>query len=187
MNRRSLLKKGAVGSFVAIAGCFGLGAMAGDEESESSGGSNGGKTTQPSQDDQSNSQGNPTQSTSGGQESTSQPDSSSGGNGGSSKSGPSGTINGADEIEVLSASWYTETLGTYGIKGKLKNTSESKLMGVETQVHYFDSSGTRIGEGMDMVSDFAPDSTATFETMGAMDSQPEDVAEWELTVKVTDL
>lgn len=154
--------------------------MAGDEEENNTEGeANTPQSNQGNSGGSQSSSGNSESQSSGGtQKSTQKPTE-------ESQDGPSGTVNGADGVEVVSANWYNEMM-SYGVKGKLKNTSGGKLSSVETQVHYFDSGGTRIGESMDMITDFAEDSSSTFETMGALNAEAKDVAEWELTIKVSD-
>lgn len=174
MNRRSLLKKSAVVTGVALAGCFGLAATAPDEESDDDSAQADTKaaTQKASDSTQSNGGGSGSQSS----ESTSK-----------STSGPSGSVNDHDSVEVLEATYSFEDFVGPKVSGKVENVGDSDLMSATITVKYFDSGETRLGESMDMINDFAAGGTATFETVGGFDVEEGDIASWELSVDVTDL
>lgn len=158
---------------VAIAGCFGLAAMAPDEESSDNQSNDSGGS-------ESNSNGGQSKTSESTKESTEQQNK-------ESESGPEGTINEHDSVKVLNAKYDFKPFEGPVLEGKLENVTDEDLSQVEVQVHYFDSEETRLGESMDLVSDFAAGGTATFETIGGFDVKEKEISAWELTIKVIDL
>lgn len=57
------------------------------------------------------------------------------------------------KVEILSHETYSGEYGSSGVKGTVINNSDSEIASVEISVKFFDSEGTRIGEGVDYASD----------------------------------
>lgn len=73
--------------------------------------------------------------------------------GGDSNSGNSGS-NDQPDVELLDHEFYEEDFSS-GVRGTAVNNTDSELSYVEANATFFDSEGTRIGDGVDNVTDLA--------------------------------
>lgn len=97
---------------------------------------------------------------------------------------PTTTAGSEGDVKILNHEMYTGEY-KYGVKGKLKNQTDRELLYVEVTATFFDSEGTRIGEGLDNMSDLGPGTTATFDAM-AMQGEAGNVEKYEVEVTSTD-
>jgi hypothetical protein len=88
-------------------------------------------------------------------------------------------------VKVLEHEFYTEDYGGFGVKGTLKNVSNETLNYVEVSVVFYDDAGTRVGEGLDNMTDLSPGTKASFDAMGLATIDPDTIADYELTTDST--
>lgn len=87
------------------------------------------------------------------------------------------------DVKILNHEMYTGEY-KYGVKGKLKNQTDRSISSVEVTATFFDGEGTRIGEGLDFLSDLSAGTTATFDAV-ATDMKSDTVEKYEIEVSPT--
>lgn len=114
---------------------------------------------------------------------------SSGSGGGSASISDSGdtdvTLKNADVADVYSldsVAFYSKDMSS-GVRGEVTNTSDSSISYTGIQVKFYDSEGTRLGEGLDNTSDLGAGETYAFDAISLLTGDKLDsIAAYSITV-----
>ena len=159
MNRRTYLRvTGTALAATGLAGCSGDGdSGAGDADGGGSGDADGGG--------------------SGDADSGGSGDADSGGSGDGSGSGSDGSGS-QSKVEITAHEFYSEEF-SQGVKGTLRNNTDTELGYVEVEAVFLDAEGTQIGDGIDNVTDLAAGRAWEFDCMFLGDN-PERIDRYEI-------
>lgn len=104
-----------------------------------------------------------------------------GGNGDDSSSGTTtdGGGGGGGKLEILEDEYYEEDFSA-GVRGTVKNNSDSEISYVGVQAEFLDAEGTRVGEGLDNTTDLAGGQEWAFDAMATSD--PEEIDSYNIEV-----
>ena len=86
--------------------------------------------------------------------------------GGSGSDGSGSGTDGGDQptVEILSHEFYSEEFSS-GVRGTLRNNTDSELSYVEVEAVFLDAEGVQIGDGIDNVTELAGGRTWEFDCM----------------------
>jgi hypothetical protein len=88
----------------------------------------------------------------------------------------------ADAYSLDSVAFYSEEFSS-GVRGEVTNTSNSAIPYTGIQVKFYDSEGTRLGEGLDNTSDLGAGETYAFDVPSLLTSDKADsIASYTITV-----
>lgn len=89
--------------------------------------------------------------------------------GGTADGGDSDGGDGGNSLEIVEDEFYEEDFSA-GVKGTVKNNSDSEIGYVGVQAEFLDSEGTRVGEGMDNTTDLAAGQEWAFDCMATTEA-----------------
>lgn len=84
--------------------------------------------------------------------------------GGGKPSSGSPSDSGGNKLEILNDEFYEDEMGA-GVKGTVKNNTDSEISYVGVQAEFLNEEGTRVGEGLDNTTDLAADQKWQFNAM----------------------
>lgn len=90
----------------------------------------------------------------------------------------------ADAYSLDSVAFYSADMST-GVRGEVTNTTDSAISYTEISVKFYNGEGTRLGEGLDNVSDLGAGKTYAFDAISMLTAEKADAIE-NYTITVTD-
>lgn len=104
------------------------------------------------------------------------------GDGGSGAGGNGGDDGQQQKVMIEKHEFYSEQYSA-GVRGIIENLTDETLSYVQINVYFFDSSDTRIGEGLDNVNDLSAGRRWEFDAM-YLGQDPERIDSYEIQAEV---